>query len=154
MDRKEFAQILNNTVVPEGTDNNTCQGIIRPLCYALIEMMPGSLFRYRNCSELNFDAYYKMIKYIRIIFLALLIIPVQAYAQQAKCTVSGRVIDGMSSPVAYASVAVYKDNSPLTGTITDHEGKFSLKVAQGTDSCQLVVEFIGYSKVSQEFVSD
>lgn len=58
----------------------------------------------------------------------------------------------MSSPVAYASVAVYKDNSPLTGTITDHEGKFSLKVAQGTDSCQLVVEFIGYSKVSQELV--
>ena len=95
-----------------------------------------------------------MIKYIRIIFLALLIIPVQAYAQQARGTVSGRVIDGMSSPVAYASVAVYKDNSPLTGTITDHEGKFSLKVAQGTDSCQLVVEFIGYSKVSQEFVSD
>ena len=39
-----------------------------------------------------------MIKYIRIIFLALLIIPVQAYAQQARCTVSGRVIDGMSSP--------------------------------------------------------
>ena len=98
--------------------------------------------------------YYKMIKYIRIIFLALLIIPVQAYAQQAICTVSGRVIDGMSSPVAYASVAVYKDNSPLTGTITDHEGKFSLKLAQGADSCQLVVEFIGYSKVSQEFVSD
>ena len=95
-----------------------------------------------------------MIKYIRIIFIALLIIPVQAYAQQARCTVSGRVIDGMSSPVAYASVAVYKDNSPLTGTITDHEGKFSLKLAQGTDSCQLVVEFIGYSKVSQEFVSD
>ena len=42
----------------------------------------------------------------------------------------------------------------MTETITDHEGKFSLKVAQGTDSCQLVVEFIGYSKVSQEFVSD
>ena len=41
-----------------------------------------------------------------------------------------------------------------SGTITDHEGKFSLKVAQGTDSCQLVVEFIGYSKVSQEFVPD
>lgn len=59
MDRKEFAQILNNTVVPEGTDNNTCQGIIRPLCSALIEMMPGSLFRYRNCSELNFDAFDK-----------------------------------------------------------------------------------------------
>ena len=98
--------------------------------------------------------YYKMIKYIRIIFIALLIIPVQAYAQQASCTVSGRVIDGMSSPVAYASVAVYKDNSPLTGTITNHDGKFSLKLAQGADSCQLVVEFIGYSKVSQEFVSD
>ena len=95
-----------------------------------------------------------MIKYLRIILLAMLIIPVQAYAQQARCTVSGRVIDGMNSPVAYASVSVYKDNSPLTGTITDHEGKFSLKVAQGTDSCQLVVEFIGYSKVSQEFVSD
>ena len=91
---------------------------------------------------------------MRIILLAMLIIPVQAYAQQARCTVSGRVIDGMSSPVAYASVAVYKDNSPLTGTITDHEGKFSLKVAQGTDSCQLVVEFIGYSKVSQECVPD
>ena len=36
MDRKEFAQILNNTVVPKGTDNNTCQGIIRPLYSALI----------------------------------------------------------------------------------------------------------------------
>ena len=58
-------------------------------------------------------------KYIRIILLALLITPVQAYAQQARCTVSGRVIDGMSSPVAYASVAVYKDNSAQCQTSVD-----------------------------------
>ena len=95
-----------------------------------------------------------MIKYIRLILLAILCLPVYSFAQQAKCTVSGRIIDDQKSPVAYASVAVYKDNSPLTGTITDNEGKFTLKVAQSVDSYQLVVEFIGYSKVRQEIVPD
>ena len=95
-----------------------------------------------------------MTKFIRLIILTILCLPAYSYAQQAKCTLTGRIIDEQQSPVAYASVAVYKGNTPLTGTITDNEGKFLLKVAQTPESYQLVVEFIGYSKISQTITID
>lgn len=54
-------------------------------------------------------------------------------AQQSKSTLSGRVYDNADSPVAYASVAVYNGEKTVTGTVTDNDGKFSLKVVQGND---------------------
>ena len=95
-----------------------------------------------------------MTKFIRLIILLLVSLPVYCYAQPAKCTLSGRLIDLQQSPTSYASIAVYNGNTPLTGTITDNDGKFMLKVAQSQEPYQLVVEFIGYSKVSQIIIAD
>ena len=95
-----------------------------------------------------------MSRYIRLILLALLCLPVYSFAQQAKCTITGCIFDEQKAPVAYASVAVYDGKTPLTGAITDPEGKFTLKIAQTAQSYQLVVEFIGYSKVTQAIAPD
>ena len=85
------------------------------------------------------------IKYILIIF-AILFIPFYSVAQQSKCTISGYIADEQNMPVAYASVAVYDDAKPITGTITDDNGKFMLKVPMNIDGYEMAVEFIGYTR--------
>ena len=87
----------------------------------------------------------KHIKYILIIF-AILFIPFYSVAQQSKCTISGYIADEQNMPVAYASVAVYDDAKPITGTITDDNGKFMLKVPMNIDGYEMAVEFIGYAR--------
>ena len=62
---------------------------------------------------------------------------------------NGRVTDEKNASVAYASVAIYKGSTPITGVITDDEGRFSLKINQSKEDYQLVIEFIGYTKHSQ-----
>ena len=49
MDRTEFAAILNSIQIPEGCDVETLQRTVKPISYALVEMMPDKLFRYRSC---------------------------------------------------------------------------------------------------------
>ena len=65
-----------------------------------------------------------------------------AFAQQpaAPITISGKVVDETNTPIAGASV--YAKDRPGTGTATDVDGKFTLKV-QKNDA--IVVSFIGYS---------
>ena len=53
--------------------------------------------------------------------LALCGVPFTLFAQGVKCTISGKVIDQQNSPVAYASVAIYEDKTPIAGVITDSE---------------------------------
>ena len=72
--------------------------------------------------------------------------PAPFFAQRTMCTLSGKVSDESRAPIAYASVAVYDDNMPITGVVTDGEGKFLLKVAEADRECRLVVEFVGYGK--------
>lgn len=88
---------------------------------------------------------------VKILFLiiSLLFISLNTYAQPPKCSVNGRIVDEENKSIAYASVAIYKDRVPLTGAITDDEGKFSLRINQGKDDYQLVIEFIGYTKYTQ-----
>lgn len=57
MDRTEFAAILNSIQIPEGCDVETLQRTVKPISYALVEMMPDKLFRYRNCSEMSVEAF-------------------------------------------------------------------------------------------------
>ena len=83
------------------------------------------------------------------LMLSFLLISVNVHAQQTKCSVNGRVTDEKNASVAYASVAIYKGSTPITGVITDDEGRFSLKINQSKEDYQLVIEFIGYTKHSQ-----
>lgn len=86
--------------------------------------------------------------------LSILLLSIDVYAQQGRCVVDGRVIDNNDSPVAYASVAIYKGGIPLSGVITDNEGRFSIKINQSKEEYQLVIEFIGYTKHSQSITPE
>ena len=97
----------------------------------------------------------KHIQQAVILFLAAAIsIAAPAYAQQAKCTVTGKILDENQVPVPFASVAVYMGEKPLAGAVTGDDGKFKLNMPQGSSPLLLVVEFIGYSKYTQTFLPD
>lgn len=59
--------------------------------------------------------------------------PITVFAQRAICSISGKVIDEKQNPVSYASVAIYNESVPLTGVITDNDGKFLLKINQSSN---------------------
>lgn len=64
------------------------------------------------------------------------------FAQSGKVTVGGTVIDAQGQPVIGASVIIKEH--PDIGTITDVDGKFSLKVPSPVKTKSLEVSFIGY----------
>ena len=69
---------------------------------------------------------------LRTLFIVIVstFISVNLYAQSAKCTITGKLVDENKIPIAYASVAIFHAEKPIIGMITDDEGKFSLKVEQ------------------------
>ena len=80
--------------------------------------------------------------------LAALFALVAPVAAQTKFDVTGGVVDGEGSPVAYATVVLLKDGLQASGGSTDADGRFSLKAATG---CYLIkVQFIGYKTVESE----
>lgn len=86
------------------------------------------------------------------ILLLLVFYPTNSHAQHTMCTISGKVMDSTQTPIAYASVAIYKEGSPINGVVTDSEGKFSLKTEQTNNELLLAIEFIGYSKYNSTIV--
>lgn len=68
---------------------------------------------------------------------------ISAVAQVYK--VSGSVVDETGSPLSYASVAV---EQPPTGTWTDNDGTFTLKLPAGKHT--LAVGYVGYRSVKRE----
>ncbi|MBQ5689256.1 MAG: TonB-dependent receptor, partial [Bacteroidales bacterium] len=48
--------------------------------------------------------------------------------------------------IVYVSVAVYHDDKIITGTITNDEGVFTLKVQQSDEELRLTFDFVGYIK--------
>ena len=82
-----------------------------------------------------------------VLTLAIILLSVtNLYAQHSKCTVTGKVVDDKQTPISYASAAIYNTSVPITGAVTDNDGKFSLKLEQRNEALRLVVEFIGYSR--------
>ncbi|HXL55126.1 MAG TPA: carboxypeptidase-like regulatory domain-containing protein, partial [Chitinophagaceae bacterium] len=88
----------------------------------------------------------------RIIFLALyMLMLVTGKAQlSASNTIKGTVTDSISKlPLEYATITLYTKDSkkPLTGSITDKAGNFTIKeVKNGIYT--IVFEFIGYKPFS------
>ena len=86
--------------------------------------------------------------------LGILCITTRSYAQDEVCIISGQIVDAKNAPVAYAAVAVYNGKAPVSGMITDNDGKFSLKIKQGKGELALTIEFIGFSKHTQTIIPD
>ena len=80
--------------------------------------------------------------------------PITVFAQRAICSISGKVIDEKQNTVSYASVAIYNGSVPLTGVITDNDGKFLLKINQSNNEYRLAVKFIGYAKFEGRITPD
>lgn len=75
---------------------------------------------------------------ILILTLILLFSTINLFAQQR--TVSGKILDGNDEPVIGANIM---EKGTTNGTISDFDGKFTLKVG---DSPMLIVSFLGYAK--------
>lgn len=88
------------------------------------------------------------ISIIRTLFVLITSILASAnmYAQHAKCSITGRLMDENEEPVSFASAALYRDEKPIAGVVTNEDGKFTIKVGQGNTECRLVIQFIGYKK--------
>lgn len=85
------------------------------------------------------------IKHFLIICL-FFIFNLNVFAQNNISSIKGKVIDENESPLPYVSVAVYQDDKIITGTITNDEGVFTLKVQQSDEELRLTFDFIGYVK--------
>ena len=81
-----------------------------------------------------------------LLFTILLIAFGVCYAQTNMSTLIGKVVDENGMPIEYASVAVFDADKVLTGSVTDNEGGFVVKVPVRTEEYLLSVQFIGYTK--------
>ena len=68
-----------------------------------------------------------------------------AAVHAAPHTVSGRVVDEQTQPVAYATVVLLLDEQQIAGQTSDSEGYFTLKAQPGTYT--LSVQYIGFETV-------
>lgn len=57
MKREEFDRRLRSIVIPEGTPVSEINRMVLPIREAIVEMMPHSLFRYRNCDQNHINAF-------------------------------------------------------------------------------------------------
>ena len=56
--RRIFKKLLEVTVVPETMSCKEKESVLRPLLEYVHSITPTKLFRYRDCSEIQFDAFY------------------------------------------------------------------------------------------------
>lgn len=89
--------------------------------------------------QLNFSGVFN---YILLLSIMLLIPLVNSYSQPV-ASVVGTITDEKGSPVSGANVV---DSSKGTGTLTDTDGKFQLKVIADKE-ITIIISFLGYEKV-------
>ena len=80
---------------------------------------------------------------------ALILLPASVYAQTQR-TVTGTVVDEVGETIIGASVQV--PDNPGIGTITDADGKFTLKVSSKVK--RLVISYVGYITQTVDISSD
>ena len=86
-------------------------------------------------------------QHLRILFGTLLIFISNFSFSQSSFPLKGRIIDSKNqSPLSFASVKVFQNQKMITGNISNENGEFELKLAEG--KYQLEVEFVGYKKYS------
>ena len=99
------------------------------------------------------ECIYRSVLKVLAVATMMLLLSLNVYSQQAKCNISGVVIDEKGQPVSFASVALYVATVPVTGVVTDDDGRFMLTVPRNDKEFRLVVEFIGYSKFEKKHYS-
>ena len=57
--KKEFKNLLEQIAIPEALTLEQREPMLKTLVEYVHTMIPSKLFRYRECSETQFDAFYK-----------------------------------------------------------------------------------------------
>ena len=94
-----------------------------------------------------------MKKYLLLSFI-LLILNINIFAQNNISLIKGKVTDENDLALPYVSVAVYQDNRIITGSITNDDGVFTLKVQQSDKEICLTFDFVGYVKEEMRLIPD
>ena len=94
-----------------------------------------------------------MKKYLLLSFI-LLILNINIFAQNNISLIKGKVTDENDLTLPYVSVAVYQDNRIITGSITNDDGVFTLKVQQSDKEICLTFDFVGYVKEEMRLIPD
>ncbi len=94
-----------------------------------------------------------MKKYLLLSFI-LLILNINIFAQNNISLLKGKVTDENDLTLPYVSVAVYQDNKIITGTITNDDGVFTLKVQRSDKEICLTFDFVGYVKEEMRLIPD
>lgn len=94
-----------------------------------------------------------MKKYLLLSFI-LLILNINIFAQNNISLIKGKVTDENNLALPYVSVAVYQDNKIITGTITNDDGVFTLKVQRSDKEICLTFDFVGYVKEEMRLIPD
>mgnify|MGYP003537134470 FL=1 len=94
-----------------------------------------------------------MKKYLLLSFI-LLILNINIFAQNNISLIKGKVTDENDLALPYVSVAVYQDNKIITGTITNDDGVFTLKVQRSDKEICLTFDFVGYVKEEMRLIPD
>lgn len=56
--KRIFKEILERVLIPEGISEEKEYALLKPIIDYVHKIMPSRLFRYRECSERQFDAFY------------------------------------------------------------------------------------------------
>lgn len=94
-----------------------------------------------------------MKKYLLLSFI-LLILNINIFAQNNISLIKGKVTDENDLTLPYVSVAVYQDNRIITGSITNDDGVFTLKVQRSDKEICLTFDFVGYVKEEMRLIPD
>ena len=94
-----------------------------------------------------------MKKYLLLSFI-LLILNINIFAQNNISLIKGKVTDENDLALPYVSIAVYQDNKIITGTITNDDGVFTLKVQRSDKEICLTFDFVGYVKEEMRLIPD
>ncbi len=90
-----------------------------------------------------------MVRYMLLLFL--LLAGTAASFAQTTGDLQGRVLDENGEPMAFANVALFKEEALVRGTSTDFDGLYNFSnIEAGT--YDLVVSFVGYPKLKTEGV--
>ena len=94
-----------------------------------------------------------MKKYLLLSFI-LLILNINIFAQNNISLIKGKVTDENDLTLPYVSVAVYQDNRIITGSITNDDGVFTLKVQRSDKEICITFDFVGYVKEEMRLIPD
>ena len=79
---------------------------------------------------------------------------INIFAQNNISLIKGKVTDENDLTLPYVSVAVYQDNRIITGSITNDDGVFTLKVQRSDKEICLIFDFVGYVKEEMRLIPD